>query len=91
MIPKRHLFWWALFMQALLPMDLISYAFGLFTEIDLGPYALATAIGDLVPGFFFAYAGALPIWYEIGAMTIALAIIGLLFWRSRASEALEAG
>jgi uncharacterized membrane protein YdjX (TVP38/TMEM64 family) len=91
MIPKQHLFWWALFMQALLPMDLISYAFGLFTEIGLGPYALATGIGDLVPGFFFAYAGTLPIWYEIGAMVVAFSIIGLLFWRSLATETLEAG
>jgi uncharacterized membrane protein YdjX (TVP38/TMEM64 family) len=83
-IPKRHLFWWALITQALLPIDLISYVFGLFTDIELGPYALATALGDLVPGFFFAYAGTLPAWYQIGALIIGLAIAGLLFWRAEA-------
>ncbi|HEX3653420.1 MAG TPA: VTT domain-containing protein [Rhizomicrobium sp.] len=83
-IPKHHLFWWALVSQALLPVDLISYAFGLFADIALGWYVLATAIGDLVPGFFFAYAGVLPVWYQIGALIAALAIAGLLFWHSRA-------
>jgi uncharacterized membrane protein YdjX (TVP38/TMEM64 family) len=85
-IPKRHLFWWALFMQALVPMDLISYAFGLFTDIELGRYVLATALGDMVPGFFFAYAGVLPVWYQIGAVAVGLAIVGVLFWRSQADQ-----
>ena len=60
--------------------------FGLFAAIDLGAYALATALGDLVPGFFFAYAGVLPAWYQIGALVIGFAIAGLLFWRSGAGE-----
>jgi uncharacterized membrane protein YdjX (TVP38/TMEM64 family) len=85
-IPKRHLFWWALVSQALLPIDLISYAFGLFADIGLGSYALATAIGDLVPGFFFAYAGVLPAWYQIGALIVGFAIAGILFWRSEANQ-----
>jgi uncharacterized membrane protein YdjX (TVP38/TMEM64 family) len=85
-IPKHHLFLWALIAQALLPIDLISYVFGLFTDIALGAYALATAIGDLVPGFFFAYAGVLPAWYQIGALAFVLAVAGILFWRSRADE-----
>src|SRR6185437_11502210 len=85
-IPRHHLFWWALVCQALLPIDLISYAFGLFTELGLGPYALATAIGDLVPGFFFGYAGVLPAWYQIGALAIGFAIAGVLFWRSQAAQ-----
>jgi uncharacterized membrane protein YdjX (TVP38/TMEM64 family) len=84
-LPKHHLFWWALVSQALLPVDLISYAFGLFADIELGLYALATAIGDLVPGFFFAYAGVLPAWYQIGALIVAFAIAGLLFWHSEAA------
>lgn len=83
LIPKHHLFWWAMFAQALLPIDLISYVFGLFTELSLGAYTLATAIGDLVPGFFFAYAGTLPAWYQIGALALALVVAGILFWRSR--------
>jgi uncharacterized membrane protein YdjX (TVP38/TMEM64 family) len=84
-IPRHPLFWWVLICQALLPIDLISYAFGLFAAIDLGAYALATALGDLVPGFFFAYAGVLPAWYQSGALVIGFAIAGLLFWRSGAA------
>jgi uncharacterized membrane protein YdjX (TVP38/TMEM64 family) len=85
-IPKHHLFWWALLAQALLPIDLISYAFGLFTDLEFGAYALATAIGDLVPGLFFAYAGDVPGWYQIGALVFAVVVAGLLFWRLEASD-----
>jgi uncharacterized membrane protein YdjX (TVP38/TMEM64 family) len=86
-IPKRHLFFWVIAAQALLPSDLTSYAFGLFADdIDLGPYALATAIGDLLPGFFFAFAGTLPAWYQIAALAAACVIAGVLFWRSREAD-----
>jgi len=85
-IPRRHLFWWALIFQALLPVDLISYVFGLFTDLEFGRYAVATALGDLLPGFFFAYAGTLPPWYMVGALFAALAIAALLFWQAEAGE-----
>jgi uncharacterized membrane protein YdjX (TVP38/TMEM64 family) len=86
-IPKHHLFFWVIGAQALLPSDLTSYAFGLFADdIDLGPYALATAIGDLLPGFFFAFAGTLPAWYQIAALAAACVVAGVLFWRSREAD-----
>ena len=49
----------------------------------------ARAIGDLVPGFFFAYAGVLPAWYQVGALAIGLVIAGVLFWHSEASGTLS--
>jgi len=64
--------------------DLTSYAFGLFGDIDFVPYVLATAIGDLVPGFFFAFAGTLPAWYQIAALAAACVIAALLFWHTQA-------
>jgi uncharacterized membrane protein YdjX (TVP38/TMEM64 family) len=79
--PHESVFWWALLIQALLPMDIVSYVFGLFTRIRLGPYLAATALGNLVPAFFFAYAGALPAWYQAGAFAFGLAVIALLFRR----------
>lgn len=83
--PKDHLFWWVLFLQAFLSVDFISYIFALFTDIRMGPYVLATGIGDLVPGFFFAYAGTLPVWYEIGAIAMGLAVAAVFFFRYRGS------
>jgi uncharacterized membrane protein YdjX (TVP38/TMEM64 family) len=85
-IPKHHLFFWVVGAQAFLPTDLTSYAFGLFADIEFGPYVLATAIGDLVPGFFFAFAGTLPAWYQIAALAMACVVAGILFWRSQTEE-----
>lgn len=77
--PHENVFWWALFTQALVPIDVVSYAFGLFTGIGIGWYVLATALGDLVPAFFFAYTGSLPVWYQAGAFAAGLIVIALLF------------
>lgn len=81
--PKEHLFWWVLLMQAFLSVDFISYIFGLFTEIRMGPYVLATFLGDFVPGFFFAYVGTLPVWYEVGGIAVGLAAAAVFFFRYR--------
>ena len=77
--PHEHVFWWALLIQALLPMDVVSYAFGLFTSIRMRWYVLATALGNFVPAFFFAYTGTLPVWYQAGAFAAGLVVIALLF------------
>jgi len=46
-----------------------------------GSYVLATAIGVSPLGFYFAYAGALPFWYQILAVGIALALAAFGFIR----------
>ena len=79
--PHAHLFWWVVFTQAFVQVDFISYMFGLFTPIDLARYTLATALGDILPAFFFSYVGTLPIWYEAAAVVAGMGITALLFWR----------
>lgn len=80
-VPTTHLFWWVLGIQAAAPMDLVGYAFGLFTQMRLAPYVVATALGNLVPATVIAYIGVLPTWYQLGAFAAALAFIGFLAWR----------
>lgn len=79
--PHEHLFWWVAGTQAFIQVDFISYMFGLFTRIPLGEYVLATALGDILPAFFFSYVGTLPIWYKLLAIVGGLVVTGFLFWR----------
>ena len=83
MAPRKHLFWWVLFLQAFITVDFISYVFGLFTKIGMSSYVLATGLGNFVPGFLFAYLGTLPLWYEIAVLVAGLCVVAALFYQQR--------
>lgn len=78
---SHNIFWTVLFARIVIPIDLLSYAIGLFVPISLGAYTLATIIGITPFAFVFSYASALPIYYTIGASLLALFVMffGYLF------------
>jgi uncharacterized membrane protein YdjX (TVP38/TMEM64 family) len=80
-IPKGNLFLSVMLLRMLVPVDLLSYALGLFSEMRWGGYLAATALGVSPFGFYFAYAGALPLVYRIAAITAALVFASLILWR----------
>ncbi|MGH7141841.1 MAG: TVP38/TMEM64 family protein [Minisyncoccia bacterium] len=80
-IPKTNLFWMVVFLRMLVSVDILSYALGLFSGMNWGAYILATAFGVAPFGFFFAYAGTLPFWYEIAAVAFAILIATLVMLR----------
>jgi uncharacterized membrane protein YdjX (TVP38/TMEM64 family) len=59
-----------------LPVDLLSYALGLFTEIPLKTYITATFLGVIPFNLVFAYASNTSVWYQIAAFALA----GLFLW-----------
>ena len=75
---KRYIpedvFWTIAILRLVMPMDLMSYLLGLFTDISWGKYTAATAIGVTPAAFLLAYLGKLPHAYEI----IALGIGGIV-------------
>ena len=79
--PQEHLFWSVVGAQAFIQVDFISYMFGLFTRIPLGTYALATALGNVLPAFFFCYVGALPGWYKLLSIVGGPSLTPLFFLR----------
>ena len=80
-IPKNNLFGGVVLLRMLVSVDILSYALGLFSRISWGQYIAATLIGVTPFGFYFAYAGALPLWYQIGAVVFALALTGFVVIR----------
>jgi uncharacterized membrane protein YdjX (TVP38/TMEM64 family) len=83
-IPE-DLFWSIVLVRLVLPMDVISYVLGLFTDIGLAKYVAATAIGLTPSALLLAYLGKLPNAYEILAFGVGGMVIvaSLLITRRR--------
>lgn len=74
-LPRRQIFWLVAFARFLLPIDVISYAVGLFTKMPLHSYLAATVIGIIPFAYIFAYGSQLKTSLQLIAMAIVLIII----------------
>ncbi|MFA5942522.1 MAG: VTT domain-containing protein [Candidatus Paceibacterota bacterium] len=72
-VPRTDVFWSIVVLRMVVPVDLLSYALGLWSQVPLRTYLLATMIGVAPFGFFFAFVGALPFWYQLAAFAVAFA------------------
>jgi uncharacterized membrane protein YdjX (TVP38/TMEM64 family) len=70
-----NLFWSVVLMRAVMPMDVISYVLGLFTDMSWQSYLGATALGLLPSALLLAYLGKLPNAYEI--FTVCLGVLAV--------------
>jgi uncharacterized membrane protein YdjX (TVP38/TMEM64 family) len=78
-IPE-DLFWSVVLLRMVMPMDVISYVLGLFTDMKWSRYVVATALGVAPSAFVLAFLGKLTHAYElitfgIGAAAIAWIVI----------------
>jgi len=85
-VPK-HPFWSVVLLRLVLPMDVISYVLGLFSDMTWSSYALATALGLTPSAFVLAWIGKTPraydfIMFGIGGVVIAW-IVYSTRWRAR--------
>ena len=87
-IPE-NLFWSIVLVRLVLPMDVISYVLGLFTDIGWPTYVAATALGLTPSAFVLAYFGKLSHAYELialGAGTMAVVTAWLVAGRGKRSR-----
>lgn len=75
----KNLFWTVVFLRMIIPVDILSYALGLFSEINPLPFFFATLIGITPFAFIFAYAGNLPIRLQIIILIECLAVFGVVY------------
>lgn len=76
---KKNLFWTVVFLRMIIPVDILSYALGLFSEIKSRPFFFATLIGITPFAFIFAYAGNLSIRLQIIILVEVLVVFGLAY------------
>ncbi len=73
----KYIFWNLVFLRMIIPVDLLSYAIGLFTSIKLTTYASATLIGIIPFAFILSYLPTLSFAFQIGGSVLILFIIYL--------------
>ncbi|HEY6211882.1 MAG TPA: VTT domain-containing protein [Vicinamibacterales bacterium] len=61
-------------LRLVMPMDVISYVLGLFTDISWSKYVAATALGLTPPAFVLAYLGKLPRAYDLIAIGVGVVV-----------------
>jgi uncharacterized membrane protein YdjX (TVP38/TMEM64 family) len=83
-IPK-HLFWSVVLLRAVMPMDVISYALGLFTDMKWSEYAAATALGLAPSAFLLVYLGRTPRAYTMMMVIIVAAVVASLVYSATLS------
>lgn len=69
---EKHLFWNILFLRALIPVDILSYAIGIFTTIKFKYYVIATFIGITPFAFILSYAVEAPVYFQILVVILVL-------------------
>ncbi len=77
-------FWTVVLLRLLLPVDILSYALGLFSVISFRRYMLATLIGITPFAFIFTYTGQALIMGQYGGaaiLAIVSVVILVFLWR----------
>jgi len=78
-IPKEMEFWWVVLLRAVVQVDILSYALGLFSRISLWKYSLATFIGMAPMAFIISYAGEALLKGEFKTFVILAVVFTILF------------
>lgn len=78
-IPKHHLFWSVVLLRMTIPVDVLSYALGLFSHMKSSTYFFSTLIGVTPFAFILAYAGTLPIIYQIELLVVGALALSLWY------------
>ncbi len=90
-IPEQNLFLGVVLFRIIFPVDLVSYALGLFTNMRWIPYLFSTALGIIPYAFLLTHIVVWPRPYRLFAETVGiiLTILGYLWVRRRVLIQLE--
>ena len=80
---NKYVFWNIVFLRIMIPVDILSYAIGLFTSVKLSIYSLATLIGVSPFAFLLAYSANFPLLLQIGVGALVLLAIYFGYQKTR--------
>lgn len=83
-VPQHNVFMTIVILRMLVPVDILSYALGLFSRIQPMSYFFATLIGVTPGALYFAYVGSLPVRFQLAAFVLLCVVLGIPYYRHRA-------
>ena len=83
-IPEKNMFWTVVLLRIIRPVDILSYALGLFSKIRSFPFFMATLIGVTPFAFIFSYIGTLSSRLQVIIIieVVAASLLFLLYKKS---------
>lgn len=87
---KKYIFWNIVLLRMMIPVDILSYAIGLFTSVNLKTYTLATIIGISPFAFILSYVPNMNLTNQIYIGIIIIIIIYLGYRKIRVNKTLPA-
>ena len=88
-IPEKLEFWGIVLLRMIIPVDLLSYALGFFSNISFARYATATVIGITPFAIIFAYGGSAlfkgnyAIVFILVSIVVLASLIGFYIFKKR--------
>jgi uncharacterized membrane protein YdjX (TVP38/TMEM64 family) len=74
-ISEKNVFWYLIFLRIIIPVDILSYMLGLFTDINWRMFMITTVIG-IIPGIVaLSFVGSFPIKYQVGLSFIGITLL----------------
>jgi len=80
LIPQKNIFFGIILLRIIIPVDLLSYALGIFSKVKLRTYMIATVIGIAPFAFIWAYLGKIPFYYQILIFLIVLVVLTIAYF-----------
>lgn len=81
-VPVKNIFWSIVILRMAVPVDVLGYVLGLFSDIQWRTYAVASLLGIIPFAFIFAYIGTIPFVYQIIVVVISIVVV-LAIWKRR--------
>jgi len=81
-MPDKNFFWIIVLFRLIFPVDLLSFAIGLFTRMKWQPYLSATILGITPFAFLLAFGVTLPLMWQIIVAVVILAAVAIIYARA---------
>ncbi len=80
LLGEKYIFWNIVVLRIIIPVDILSYAIGLFTSVKLSTYAIASFLGIIPFAFVLSYLPTMSLVYQI-SLGIIIAVVAYLGYR----------
>lgn len=77
-ISEEKMFWYLIFLRIIIPVDILSYMLGLFTNISWKLFIITTFIGVIPVIYVLAVFGSFPIKYQVIIALVGLSFLALI-------------